>query len=154
MKMCLCKVSDRCRMSFSAKCPNNAIFSVAKCPRCKMVVAKWSIFIKFSRMLQSVQKRIFFRCKMSALQNGRCKMVNFYQIFSNVAKCPKNAFFSVAKCPRCKMVVAKWSLKLSLSLTHSLSLITLSLSLSLCLSLFPALALSLSLSLSNCVKIL
>ncbi len=57
-----CKVSDRCRMSFGAKCPKNATFSVTvvKCPHCKMVVAKWSIFINFSRILQSVRKTLFF----------------------------------------------------------------------------------------------
>ncbi len=62
------------------------------------------------RSLQNVlwckvsEKRDFFRCKMSALQNGQFS----YQIFSNVAKCPKNAIFAVAKCLPCKMVVAKW----------------------------------------------
>ncbi len=32
-------------------------------------------------LVQGVRKTHFFRCKMSVLQNGRCKMVNFYQLF-------------------------------------------------------------------------
>ena len=86
-------------MCDGAKCP-----IVAECPLVQSVrktrffplqnvrVAKWSVFLSnFLECCKVSEKRDICRCKMSALQNGRCKMVIFYQIFSNVAKCVKNA---------------------------------------------------------------
>ncbi len=73
------------------------VCDVAKCP-----------IMTECPLVQSFRKARFFPLQ-NALQSGRCKMVIFYQIFSKVAKCPKNAIFfrckmSALQNGRCKMV--------------------------------------------------